>query len=86
MKLKVYEIGDGLHSSEVWVRINTKDGEEGLVLDKRSLHGNSITIGYPIRISGDSYLVELPRETSSGNWRVWVNKKELEANNEKELA
>lgn len=77
MKLKVREVGEGLHHSEVVVSVHTNGGDEGLVLDKRSLRGGYISVGYPIRSDGDAYLVELPRETSSGNWRVWVDKTQL---------
>ncbi|MBM3564038.1 MAG: hypothetical protein FJX48_13065 [Alphaproteobacteria bacterium] len=85
-KLKVKEISEGLHRSEVIVSVHTTGGDEGLVLDRRSLQNGYIAVGYPIRVDGDSYLVELPRETSSGSWRVWVDGSQLDAAPEKEVA
>ncbi len=86
MKLRVRTIGDGLHHSEVVVSIHTNNGDEGLALGRRSLRDGFIEVGYPIRQEGDSYLVELPRETSTGNWRVWVDRDQLESIPEKEVA
>ena len=86
MKLRVRTVGEGLHHSEVVVSIRTDKGDEGLVLGKRSLQNDFIEIGYPIRQNGDSYLIELPRETSTGSWRVWVDKSQLESVPEKEVA
>ncbi len=79
MKLKVEKVGNGLHHSEVVVSVHTDQGEEGLVIDRRSLHDGFVSVGYPIRSDGDSYPVELPRETYAGNWRVWVDRSQLEA-------
>lgn len=77
MKLRAAKVGDGLHHSEVVVSIHTDKGDEGLVLDKRSFRDGFVSIGFPIRAEGDAFLVELPRETSTGNWRVWVDKSQL---------
>lgn len=77
MKVKVAQREGGLHPSEVVVAIQTSDGEQYLVVDKRSLTaGDYIKVGYPIRRKGDLYLIELPRETTSGSWRVWVHRNE----------
>jgi hypothetical protein len=86
MKLRVKTVGDGLHRSEVVVSIHTNSGDEGIALDRRSLRDGFIDVGYPIRQDGDSYLIELPRETSTGNWRVWVDRNQLESIPEKEVA
>ena len=87
MKLKVKELGEALHHSEVVVSVHTIGGDdEGLVLGKRSVREGYISVGYPIRSEGDSFLVELPRETSSGRWRVWVDKSQLKTVPEKEVA
>lgn len=86
MKLKVKELGEGLHHSEVVVSVHTSGGDEGLVLGKRSVDRGYIEVGYPIRKDGTSFLVELPRETSSGKWRVWVDQSQLEAVPERVVA
>ncbi len=77
MKLRVTTVGDGLHHSEVVVSVATNEGSQNLVIDKRSLQDGSIHIGYPIKQDQNAYLVELPRETSNGSWRVWVDGSQL---------
>jgi hypothetical protein len=77
MRLKVKEEGGGIHPNEVVVSILTKDGLERLVVHRRSLEGGGLEIGYPILAENDQYLVELPRETMRGLWRVWVAKSSL---------
>jgi len=72
-RVKVAEIGEGLHPSEVVVAVATNDGIENLVVDRLSLKDDRIEVGHPIRKHGDLFLVELPRETMSGTWRVWVH-------------
>ena len=78
MRLLVEEIGSGLHPNEAIVAVTLADGgKERLVVSRRSLIRNSISIGWPIVEEKDRVLVELPRETQTGAWRVWVNKKQL---------
>ena len=87
MKVKVAKVGTGLHPTEVVVSINTTEGEQHLVISDRSLDGNGfINVGYAIRQKGDDFLVELPRETMSGSWRVWVNKNQIQQENERQIA
>jgi hypothetical protein len=74
MKLKAQKIREGLHPSEVIVSIATVSGDERLVVPKRSFEDSTLEIGYPISNENDKYLVELPQETNSGAWRVWVSK------------
>jgi hypothetical protein len=77
MRLKVKEEGRALHPNEVVVSVPTKQGVERLVVHRRSLEDGALEIGYPILTEGDQYLVELPRETMRGLWRVWVAKSAL---------
>jgi len=72
MKVKVTRIGAGVHPSEVIVSVDTISGLERLVVHNRSITDNEIDIGYPINREQNNFLVELPRETTSGSWRVWV--------------
>jgi hypothetical protein len=72
-RVKITEIGEGIHPSEVVVAVATNEGTENLVVDRRSMKDGAIEIGYPIRQQGDLYLVEFPRETMSGSWRGWVH-------------
>jgi len=79
MRVKVQIAGEGLHPSEVVVQVATAEGAEKLVVDKRSLgNDNTLSVGAPLGRKGDLWLVELPRETMRGSWRVWVKGKELE--------
>ncbi len=71
-RVKVEEVGEGLHPSEVIVAVATNDGTENLVVDRQSLKDGRIEVGHSIRQQGDLYLVEVSRESMSGSWRVWV--------------
>jgi hypothetical protein len=84
MRVKVQEIGAGLHPSEVVVRVRTTTGVENLVVDRRSLSGGTLSVGAPIARRGDAWLIELPRETMSGAWRVWVRRNALTEDSEQE--
>jgi hypothetical protein len=76
MWVRVKDIEQGLHPSEAIVMIETVQGQEEVVVDRRVIQHNSIEVGQPVAVSPDDkyYLVELPAETSRGAWRVWVAK------------
>jgi hypothetical protein len=77
-RVKVHTVGDGQHPSEALVSLTTADGlKEELIVDKRSIQEGTVRVGYPIQAQGNRLLVELPRETLRGSWRVWVDKGEL---------
>ena len=84
MRLRVEEVGRGLHPSEVVVAVKTVNGVERLVVSKRSIEQKSISIGFPLGEEGKAVLVELPRETQSGAWRVWVPKDQVFEEEEEE--
>lgn len=70
-RVKVQTVGDGQHPSEALVSLTTADGvREELIVDRRSIKEGTLRVGYPIRAEGNRYLVELPRETLRGSWRV----------------
>lgn len=75
LRAKVRRIRDGLHPNEVVVELDTADGEkQSLVVDQRLLRNDTIRVGYPIgRQAPNWLLIELPRETLQGRWRVWVS-------------
>ncbi|WP_336487540.1 hypothetical protein [Methylobacterium nigriterrae] len=77
MRVAVVEVGSGLHPEEVVVSVLTRDGEAKLAVDKEAIHGKTLRVGYPIGREGDFYLIELPRESFQGTWRVWVSKDHL---------
>ncbi len=82
MRLKVEKIGEGLHPSEFVVSVQTRNGAEELVIDPKSLHDDTLVIGWPVGTEGSFRLVELPRPTSGGARRVWV-KSDFLINDEK---
>ncbi|MCK0207669.1 hypothetical protein MWN33_06435 [Starkeya koreensis] len=74
MQLKVHEVGAGLHPSEVIIAVETVEGTRRLIVSRRSIEQEYIDVGL-IRSRGqDELLIELPRETQNGEWRVWVRK------------
>lgn len=77
MRVKVRKIEDGLHPSEVIVEVRTLAGSERIVVDKRAIEANSLSVGAPLREDRGHHLVELPRETTNGQWRVWVESSTL---------
>jgi hypothetical protein len=46
--------------------------EEQVVVDHRSLKDDTLEVGWPVGQSERAWLVELPRETIRGAWRLWV--------------
>lgn len=78
MRVKVREIGGGLHPSEAVVEIQTVEGTEKLVVDRKSIQDRTIFAGWrPLAEKKGQLLIELPRETMSGTWRVWVRNSEI---------
>jgi hypothetical protein len=87
MRLKVKKVEDGLHPSQVSVSINAQDGLHYLVINRHSLDASDmIEVGNPVGRREVFRLIELPAETDSGVWRVWVNKDELSAESALEAA
>lgn len=79
MRLKVKEVREGLHPSEVLVLVHTLNGkEEQLLIDRTAVVSDWLDIGNPIAKKENSALVELPRETERGEWRVWVDLDQLD--------
>jgi hypothetical protein len=77
MLLKIKILGEGLHPSEAFVSIETKNGPEQVAVDAKSLRNGTLPIGWPVGKTAGFLLVELPRPTVSGARRVWVRKEEL---------
>lgn len=72
-QVKVERIRTGQHPSEVVIAVRTADGApEKLVVDERSIRNDRLEVGYPVGESGDRVLVELPRESLRGLWRIWI--------------
>ena len=77
MRLKVEKISEGLHPSEAIVSVRTSSGSQRVVVSSRSIEGGTIPVGWPLGKTEQLTLIELPRETETGAWRVWVPSGEL---------
>ena len=78
MRLKVTKIEDGLNPSQISVSVIARDGVHYLVLSKTSIDAsNTIDVANPVARRDRDVLVELPTETDSGTWRLWVDKDSL---------
>ena len=76
--VKVQELGSGQHSSEVAVGVTNDAGvQETVILDRTSIENGAINVGYPVEVDKARLLVELPRETTSGQWRIWLKKADV---------
>ena len=73
MRVKIAKVGDGTRPHEIIAKIETVEGPQELVLDERSLQNDTIEIGFPIAHHDNLRLIELPTETATGTWRVWVD-------------
>lgn len=72
LRINVDQVDNGLHPSEQVVIFRTADGEREEVAVHRSfVEGNTLSV-YPVETGSDRILVELPRESVRGQWRVWV--------------
>jgi hypothetical protein len=68
------QVSDGLMPNEKIARIETFDGKsEDVAVSAKNIEGNQLKAHEITRDSdGANVLIELPRESASGRWRVWV--------------
>lgn len=79
IKLICSKVADGFIPAEKIVYIEGADGTlEEVTVASRSLTGNRLEASEIGRAKG-SVLVELPRESASGRWRVWVKESSIGA-------
>ena len=77
-RIKVEDLGEGQHPSERMVAVMTAEGvRETVIVDRESIQNMTIDVGYPVGGGEDRLLVELPRETTSGRWRLWVKRSDV---------
>jgi hypothetical protein len=76
MRIKITGREEGPIPSEAVVTISTTSGAEEVVVHTSQASSDSVEAGF-IGERGNEVLVELPRETLSGRWRVWVPKEEV---------
>jgi hypothetical protein len=68
------EILDGFTPTEKIARILGADGKvDDVVVSVKSITSNHLLLAAEIGRRDDKVLVELPRESASGRWRMWVN-------------
>ena len=73
MRLQVKKVSDGPGPGEVVITVKTSSGSiEQVVVHYTAIEHDTIDVGYPIHRSEGQTLVELPRESMSGKWRLWV--------------
>ena len=78
MRLRVEHLADGPGPGEVVIAVTTASGsKEQVVVHRTVVEEDAIEIGHPIHCDEDRWLVELPRESASGKWRLWVESKSL---------
>lgn len=77
-QLRIKTVREGQHPSEVVVAVRTADGaDEKLIVDSRSIRNGTLEIGYPVGQDHERFLVELPRESVRGLWRIWVKRESV---------
>lgn len=70
-------IHKGATNSERVAYVKTASGRKAeIVLDVSQANHQSV-VAAEIGRKGNKVLIEFPRETSSGNWRVWVSENEI---------
>ena len=73
MFVKVKRLADGPGPSETVIGIQTSDGrQEEVVLSSKLVDSDMVDLGKPLLREDDNVLVELPRESASGRWRIWI--------------
>ncbi len=72
MLMNCRSLMDGPGPSEKVVEIITQEGTEEVVVNSLSIKGENLEVGPVLAKNGEFALIELPRESASGKWRVWV--------------
>ncbi len=71
------KIERGSIGSERIAYITTAGGTRAEVLLSAAQTGTNHILAVEVARDKNNVLIELPQETSSGDWRVWVNKKQI---------
>jgi hypothetical protein len=67
----------GTNGSECIAYITTAGGISAEVLLSAAQTGSNHVLAAEVARDKNNVLIELPQETSSGDWRVWVNKNQI---------
>jgi hypothetical protein len=74
MRIKFQNRRDGPIPSEAVVTIPTVSGSEDVIVHQSQADAHTVEVGFIRETEDGSLLVELPRETMSGRWRIRVPK------------
>jgi len=66
------QVSDGLTPNEKVARVQTADGKSEEVAVSAQNIQNDKLLAFVIGRDEGNVLVELPRESASGRWRIWV--------------
>ncbi len=77
MLLRYGDQSPGPGRDEVLVEIQTTSGSTEEVVVHKSLVENGSVKVEKIHEKNGEVLVELPRESASGNWRIWVPSQQI---------
>jgi len=67
----------GANQSERIAYIKTAEGVHAEVLLSDAQTGSDHVVAAEVARDNNNVLIELPQETSSGDWRIWVNKNQI---------
>jgi len=74
VKLNASSIENGLMPAERIARVQDASGAtEEITVSPGNVKDNRLVV-HVIGVQGDRILVELPRESASGRWRIWVDR------------
>jgi hypothetical protein len=77
MRIKCKQLLEGPGPSEEIVAVTTADGTlEEVVVYTGLVKDGYLQVGPVLGKEADKVLVELPRESASGRWRIWVRESE----------
>jgi hypothetical protein len=78
MLIKCTRLMDGPGPSEAIVGVRTVGGkQEEVVVYTGLLKNGYLQVGPHLSSQKDQVLIELPRESASGRWRVWIPESEI---------
>ncbi|TCM57648.1 hypothetical protein C8J36_102451 [Rhizobium sp. PP-F2F-G48] len=72
MRIRFKKIMEGPGPSEVVIEVQTVEGTEEIIVDASILKDGAIDVGSVISQRDGQFLIELPREASSGRMRAWI--------------
>lgn len=75
--LRISRSDPGMHRSERLLTIETRDGPEEVFVDDSLVIDGKLDVSHPVGQQNGHVLVELPRESMRGKWRIWVQQSQL---------